>query len=262
MLLWKTSIRYKANTERTISKLSTPRSESGVGRWRQIKGWAAVLIAAGLLCLVPATRVEASTIYSFDGITNNTSGNPEIAEAQLTIEVSSPAAGKVRFDFANSGPVGSTITQIAFDDAMPLFLLPTSTAANVDNSDAGVTFELDGSPGTLPGGSTLSETFTFARKSMGGLGNGVDPGESVGILLMLAALKDLDDVLDGLADSSLRIGMHVQRLDGPLGDSSETLVNLPDPNSIRGGAAPEPSTAILVGIGLVMFGLKRRRRRK
>ena len=78
--------------------------------------------------------------------------------------------------------------------------------------------------------------------------NGVDAAsESLGVIFNLAGGGTYQDVLDELMNGDLRIGIHVQAF----GDGgSESFVNLP---------IPEPGTAMLMGLGLMLLTHRRRR---
>lgn len=81
--------------------------------------------------------------------------------------------------------------------------------------------------------------------------NGVNPGETLGILFNLQAGRSFADVISELSTGEMRIGLHVQRY---ANGGSESLVNLTSP-------VPEPSSAlymlsalgVMTRTGCVMF---------
>ena len=80
--------------------------------------------------------------------------------------------------------------------------------------------------------------------------NGVGPGESVAIEFTLQGGQTLQDVIDQLTTGQLRIGLHVIAFDS---EGSESFVNRP---------VPEPTTAALVGGGLLALALRGRKGRR
>ncbi|MFT4558430.1 MAG: hypothetical protein ACI93T_000051 [Porticoccaceae bacterium] len=207
---------------------------------------------------IAGRSAEASVTYSFTGVTSNNSTNIAIGESQLSLTVSDAGGGFVSFEFNNSGPEASSIADVYFDNSVDPGLFDT-TISSIDNSDAGVSFTELASPGNLPGGNLIGFNAT------GGLTadadapvslNGVNPGESLGVTLELTSGQTFSDVTSALADSSLRVGIHVQAFaDG----GSESFVN-------GGGgsppAVPEPTSMAIFGIGLAGFAAHRRKRRR
>jgi hypothetical protein len=216
---------------------------------------AVAFVAAALLA--SASSAEAAVSYSFTGVSNNNATNTAIGEANLSMMVSDNGGGFVRFDFYNSGPEASSITDVYFDDAVDpsLFVTPISQIIN----GSGVSFSTWATPGNLPGGNDVgfdaTRGLTADSDSPKVPQNGVNPGETLGVVLQLNNGNNYGDVLTALADSSLRVGLHVQAF---AGGGSESFVN--NPGGGTPPAVPEPSTLAIFGLGALFAGRRMRRR--
>ncbi|HXG34562.1 MAG TPA: PEP-CTERM sorting domain-containing protein, partial [Bryobacteraceae bacterium] len=214
----------------------------------------------GLCASLPLAQASVLT-FGFQCITNNVSSQCLIGQNQLFVDVVddsqsssfggvtvTPSSGQVGFLFYNTGPSPSVITLVLFDDgvlSLPLTLVQVS----------GVSFsQVSGSP-QLPGGGNLSPPFATtagfgADANPPPPGNGVGPGEALGIIFSLASGSTWSDVINAMGTGSLRIGLHVQSI-GTTG-GSEGFINTPNP-------IPEPATLGLVGAGLLLLGWRRRK---
>ena len=118
--------------------------------------------------------------------------------------------------------------------------------------DPGVDFTEPASPGILPSANDASPPFVSAGFSADSDPpvqlNGVNPGESLGILFDLQGTGSFDNVIALLNNGDLRIGIHVQ---GFASGGSESFVNKP---------VPEPHAAVLFAIGALVVGTATRRR--
>ena len=204
----------------------------------------AVLLSLSFFTI--AGLVEAGPVFTFVGLSNNSATNTLIGETQLSVEVNDAGGGQAWFTFYNSGPDPSSITQIYFDDG-PAGTGVLASFAAIDNSDPGVNFSLGATPGNLPAGNDATPTFTATTGLTAGASapppqNGVNQGESLGILATIAAAYTYDDVLNALGLGALRIGLHVQAFaDG----GSESFVT-----GDRPPVVPAPGAILLASIGL------------
>ncbi|NOQ14583.1 MAG: PEP-CTERM sorting domain-containing protein [Methyloprofundus sp.] len=196
---------------------------------------------------------------SFSNITGNNTGDADIGEAQMFVDIYDMGSGlgladnQVYFDFRNTGPEASSITQIFFDDGTLLGISELSESTGVSYIEDEVPIR-----GGLPGGNTVSFSADFnVDPSSPVQPNGINPGESLGILFDLINDKTLQDTLKALdpgitdpqSDQSLRIGFHVQGYDS---EGSESFVNNPPPIIVV-PAAPEPNALALLGLGIAIM---------
>jgi len=215
------------------------------------------LSTAGL-ALVILTAMGApgqADLYYFKCITDNSAANAAIGEAQLSVDVTAGAtAQQVRFDFYNIGPDASSITDIYFDDGTLLGIAAVynSTGVHFTQNMPGNTV----SPANLPGAHELTPPFEAvadfsADSDAPTQRNGVNPGETVGILFNLQTGGTFDDVISELASRELRIGIKVQGFEN---GGSEGFVDSP--------RVPLPGAVLLGSVGLGMAGWRLRGRKE
>lgn len=206
-----------------------------------------LLYFLSVFTLAVAAPAKAATL-SFFCITNNSAGNCAIGESQLSVNVSTYGTNQARFDFLNVGADASSITDVYFDDGA---LLGIATIVN----GPGVSFSQGASPPNLPGGNNVTPPFQVTEGFLADSDpsvtvNGVNPGETLGIIFDLQTGKTFSDVLADLADGSLRIGMRAQAF---AGGGGESFVNYP---------VPIPAAVWLFGSGLLGLVGSARRNRK
>jgi hypothetical protein len=209
------------------------------------------LVAATAATLFGVTAVlfagaASATTLGFGCISNNIAADCAIGEAQMAVTVSDPGSNGVLFTFTNTGLDASSLTDVYFDDGSLLGI-----SLIIDNPPD-VDFGSPATPSNLPSANNVSPPFVTtaqfsADASPPPASKGVNPGETLGVQFDLINGKSYADVLSELASGEVRIGVHVQAF---ASGGSESFVNLP---------LPEPSTGLLVALG-VLIAMARQRR--
>ena len=214
-------------------------------RW--LTGFLGLAFFAGL-------SAETAQAISFTCLRNDGFSESEclIGEAQFSASLSDLGGGQALLTFSNSGPDPSIITDLYIDDDAGAI----TGIASIQNGP-GTSFAVGAAPPNLPGGNELSPAFSAsfsadANPPTGTDGNGADPGESVGLVLDLAGGVSFADLENAIGSGSVRLGIHGQGLGSTGG--SESFV------SGGNGVVPEPTAALLFGLGAAGVALRTRRR--
>lgn len=224
-----------------------------------------------VLCAFSAS-VAAGTTYSFkhvleDGDTPAQIADGQTGESQLFVDVSKPFAGteQTLFTFRNIGSESCFIGGVYFYDGV---LLRIAELIDNDQTIGGLVGDplVDFEENTItdptklkgPGGlKNLVSGFEMVGQpdadSPGTLKDGVDPGESLGVLFDLTSGSTYTDVLAGIDNGLIAIGLHVQGFDPDGRDNSEGFIN-------NGRTTPAPGAIMLGSIGAGCVGWLRRRR--
>lgn len=178
----------------------------------------------------------------------------ETGESQFLAEVSKTDGENVLFTFTNNGSNQSFISDIYFDYENTLEYLTLIDSDQGHTGDIGVDFSLGAKPNNLPAANSLDDPFvSFVGFSNDpGAANGIQTGESLGILFYLINDLSYEDLINEISNSEFKIGIHGQ---GFAGEGSESFTN-----SVT--AVPLPITVWLFGSGLmVLLGTSKRSNR-
>ena len=232
-----------------------------------------IIVLSLVLAFVVIMSTEArGDLYDNFGIVENNSGIAGSIASQLSLNVTDPGTpvdiggvlhNQVLFTFNNAGPLASSITDIYFEDGTLLLLADIYDIDYDASLYTGLDFGQTASPSSLPGGATLDPAFSAtAALSVDSespiKANGVNPGESLGLLYTLQSGKDFNSVITALnlgftnpdptaPRNSLRIGLHVQGT-GENENYSDSFI-----------LTPVPGAFLLGMLGLGVAGVKLRK---
>ncbi|MBM4382368.1 MAG: hypothetical protein FJ091_03265 [Deltaproteobacteria bacterium] len=196
----------------------------------------------GLLFSICAASSAQAVTFGFDCLAGP-SAACGVGEAQIRVEVTDAGSGMVNLVFTNTGAEVSAVRSIYFDR-------PENFAKLVLLGGAGTRFKKGGKPKDLPGVPSFMSDFRFTARSPQDI-NGLNPGESLTIVLKLASGRTFADVVSALESGSLKIGVFMVANTPTTGEAS--LVNLPRP-------VPEPVAALMGGVACLGLALLGRRR--
>lgn len=180
--------------------------------------WAAVAVA-----LAMAGVAQSGESLSFTCVTFNNPTDAATGQAQLSVtaaKTGNSVNDVVYLVFANTGTAPCSITRVYLEGAGVAALALVSQSA-------GVSFSAKiKSPKNLPGGNTVGfEADVMAGATSPTQPNGVNPGESLVLAVRNVAGFSPASILAAIANSYIKIGIHVQ---GFAGGGSESFVGVPE----------------------------------
>lgn len=209
---------------------------------------------AALSTLLLASESRAGFEYGFNNITNNNATNVAVGKAQAGLDVSSYGTNQVKFFFTNIGLAAAAISNIYFDEPTALF----TTATTIQNGTS-TSFYKPTTPTNMTGGSAIG---FVADKQIAAYTpvttNGINPGESLGVVLTLASGKVFNDVITALQTSALRVGIRMQGFSAAGGES---FINKPTSSTPPPPVVPEPSGLVLASLAAVGLAVSRKFRK-
>jgi hypothetical protein len=200
-----------------------------------------VLIAALIVGLASSTTATIIPRIEFEPISPVTEDIEDIDLFALIMEGDS---GQVIFEFHNGSQMQSSISSIYFED------YGLDKVDDIQSAE-GIFFKKDKKPSNLPGGGALDPdfdtAFSIAATSPPAF-HGIEPGEQLIVTVNLDHGTTYSDIISGLIDGSVRVGMHVIAL--PEGSNFSAV-----------SEAPEPATMALLGFGSMIL-IKKSKSRK
>lgn len=201
-----------------------------------------------LAAVIAVLSTTATQAISYVRVGDN--GNGDIS-AQLNTILTDAGSGRVNFQFVNNVGTPSSIKEIYFQDTVGLLSgiqLGTQNGANFAVGAA--------SPGDLPGGNSITPTFTVTPGLLADSGSG---GPNTGLnaaadFVNINFLGNFADVLQALNEGSIRLGLHVIAI-GTAG-GSDAYVTTGTPTNVPDGGA----TAVLLGLGVLGLSTLARKR--
>ncbi|MEW5911468.1 MAG: PEP-CTERM sorting domain-containing protein [Thermodesulfobacteriota bacterium] len=210
----------------------------------------ALTLLLSLAAWSPALADSFSSIsLTFSRITDN---SPVGDQVNVVLDISQFDTDTLLFRFTNQSVLQSVVAEIYFYDALSLV---GSMDIRNDLNVGLVTFLPGAHPGSLPGGDAYGFKTSFAALATESTNPsptyGINPGESLSLLLNFSSAAAINSLVAGLNDRDFMVGLHVVSIAGVQSDS---FINDPP-----GGQVPEPASMLLMGSGLLLVGRLRKR---
>ncbi|MBW8002337.1 MAG: PEP-CTERM sorting domain-containing protein [Planctomycetes bacterium] len=203
-----------------------------------------VLYACGVMLCLNTALLAGITTYNLDVFTQNGDYYDDPA-LDIYMEVLSADTTSVRFDFYNNSTLDSSaVSHIYFYE--DLF----QSLRSIENGE-GVSFSEGANPSNLPAANLLTEialdepSYVISADSPAPF-NGINSGQSLGIILDLKAGYTYENVISAFDNRQMFVGARI--------------ISLPDGSSEAAAAIPEPATVVLLAIG--SFALLRKPKNK
>ena len=199
-------------------------------------------VTVGLLSTLPASALSFGFQNIFPATPSEQAGDAFVGN--FSVDVTQSSNNTVLFTFFNSAPSNTTrfIRQVFFDAPSNLLSGQINNVGNIGT----VNFVSDVS--NFSQGNKLIPSFetNFGADRVQGQGNafGVQGGEALGIQFT----SNYNSVIGAIQNGSLRLGIHVQALDG---DASDSFVNT---------STAVPTPALLPGLVAMGIGVLRKRK--
>lgn len=199
-----------------------------------------MIVSLAALGLMVCANTAGAVTLAFERVTSNSS--LDIA-GDLSLEVTDGGMSTVLFTFSKTGISDGFITQVYFEDSLSLL---SSIDFSAMLSTGVVAYNSPAIPGNPPGVNPFITAFSLGPDDPQPT-YAISTGEEGAFIGTLANSATFTDLTNAIENGDFRVALHAQ---GLLNDESDSFALVP---------APEPTAALLGGIGLLIL-LSRRTR--